>query len=283
MKWRILAAFLFVVPVRLVAGAEDRPVDSTEKVKVNETLKLAKQEAATYDFLLGNEQTTKLTFYPQSVLRWSNPVSGTLYGEVFIWTSQGRPEVVASVYKWYSPHTHMGVEFHSLTTEKLTAMRDKQRVWYPDDPGVQLRPIREAPAPGQTATIRLRQMRLLARQFTAEATDRTDPKLKEQLRLLSKPLYRYESTNQQLLDGAMFAFVQGTNPEVMLLIEARQTAGSHQWHYALARQNSVRFEVQHQGDTVWSVPKIAPPWPNLLDRTKTYTVIRREPDKVGSP
>ncbi|MAG94065.1 MAG: hypothetical protein CMJ48_09980 [Planctomycetaceae bacterium] len=54
-----------------------------------------------------------------------------------------------------------------------------------------------------------------------------------QLRRLSQPIYRYESDNANLLDGAMFAFVQGTDPEVFLLLEARSKGNNHQWEFAL--------------------------------------------------
>ena len=46
----------------------------------------------------------------------------------------------------------------------------------------------------------------LARQFSAHFVDADDTRW--ELRLLPKPVYRYESTNPALLDGGMFAFVQ---------------------------------------------------------------------------
>jgi hypothetical protein len=44
-----------------------------------------------------------------------------------------------------------------------------------------------------------------------------------ELRLLPKPLYRYASRSQKVLDGALFAYVwtRGTDPEWLLLLEAR--------------------------------------------------------------
>jgi hypothetical protein len=45
-----------------------------------------------------------------------------------------------------------------------------------------------------------------------------------ELRLLPHPLYRYESTDPDVVDGALFAFVTsaGTDPEALLAIEARK-------------------------------------------------------------
>ena len=44
-----------------------------------------------------------------------------------------------------------------------------------------------------------------------------------ELRLLATPLYRYRDTSPEGSDGALFAFVQGTDPEVLLLVETATT------------------------------------------------------------
>ena len=45
------------------------------------------------------------------------------------------------------------------------------------------------------------------------------------MRLLTEPLYRYENTKGDLIDGGLFAFVVATDPDAFLLIEARRTKG----------------------------------------------------------
>ena len=64
------------------------------------------------------------------------------------------------------------------------------------------------------------QMRELAREFTAHTVD--DLGARWQLRLLSRPLYRYEMAEGDLIEGAIFAFVSdaGTDPEIVLVLEA---------------------------------------------------------------
>ena len=51
------------------------------------------------------------------------------------------------------------------------------------------------------------------------------------LRLLTQPIYKYETADS---GGALFAFVEGTDPEVFLMIEARTVDAGSVWHYALA-------------------------------------------------
>ncbi len=99
----------------------DDPKD--EKTRAAEFHVIAKREAEAYTIRhLGSDRP--LTLKPEPILKWSNPVRGSIYGDVFIWTENGRPEAVASIYKWYSPHTHRANEFHSLALDKLIGERD---------------------------------------------------------------------------------------------------------------------------------------------------------------
>jgi hypothetical protein len=92
---------------------------------------------------------------------------------------------------------------------------------------------------------------------------------------LAKPLYRYEKTPSNLLDGALFSLVSGTDPEVLLLIEARRTAGELQWQYALARLSIMELRVTYDGQTVWSAALVQKPYTRLRE---PYTIIQRDFD-----
>lgn len=263
----ILVTLLTVPASR--AGSEEQ----VDRERAEETLKLAHEKAAEFDFYLGDDRQKKLILHPRSVLRWSNPVSTALYGEVFIWTAEGRPEIIVSMHKFFQPtRQHMTGEFHSLALGPLLGLQADQEYWAPQESGVTLAMLPDAPAVARAAPQRLTQMRALARGFSAETSARDEPANREQLRLLPKPIYRYESSNPALLDGAIFAFVQGTNPEVLLLLEARQMGNGHVWQYALARFNSVALVASYGGKQVWSVPQNAPPWEDIRDPRKAYFV-----------
>src|SRR5262249_10329510 len=189
-----------------------------------------------------------------SVLTWSNPVMGTIYGEVFIWTADGRPEAVASLYRFYSGVPHRDNEFHSLALGKLTAERDGTAVWTPARPGLELKPIPGAPAPAAPAAARRRQVRPLAQEFPGRQTNRAG--VDRDMRLLAQPIYRYENTKGDLIDGGLFAFVQGTDPEVFLLIEARRPrGGAPQWLFGATRMHGINLRLNHRGRAIWSAPE----------------------------
>jgi hypothetical protein len=109
----------------------------------------------------------------------------------------------------------------------------------------------DAPLPAATATGRLQQMRALCRDFAAHSMsvrgERTE------LRLLPQPLYRFQSTDPDVMDGGLFAFVCsiGTDPEVFLLLEARKMEDGPRWQYTLARFSHMDLHVSYKNHEVW--------------------------------
>jgi hypothetical protein len=211
---------------------------------------------------------TPLTFRKEPALHWSNPVRKTADGALFLWTDRGRPEVAVSLFYYPDNRGKMTVvhEFQTLALKPLVARHDGRDAWLPGV-GLVPRPIPGAPAPGAEPAERLRQMRALAREFKAtfgEPPDRTE------LRALTQPLYRHEvaKSRQDVLDGALFGFVHTTDPEVLLLIEARPEApgGPMAWHYALARMSGYPLRAEHKGREVWRADVVTV----FGDRTAPY-------------
>jgi hypothetical protein len=246
----------------------DDPKD--EKTRAAEFHVIAKREAAAYNIRhLGSDRP--LTLKAEPILKWSNPVKGSIYGDVFIWTENGRPEAVASIYKWYSPHTHRANEFHSLALDKLIGERDGAPVWTPSRPGLELKPIPGAPVPADSAAARLRQMRTLAKEFTGRQTSRQ--RAERDMRLLTEPLYRYENTKGDLIDGSLFVFVLATDPDAFLLIEARRTkGGAAEWRFGATRMYTETVGIAHRGREVWNAPEL--PWSQVWDSNEPYCIFR---------
>ena len=116
------------------------------------------------------------------------------------------------------------------------APHDWSKIPVPAENGPKLAPIAMTvpvrAEPGATAAARLKQMRSLAAQYSVVA-DYGNMK-KENLRLLPTPIYRYASERQGVTDGALLAFVRGTDPEAFLMIEARK-GGDGEWQHAFVR------------------------------------------------
>ncbi|MFK8112440.1 MAG: hypothetical protein AB8B91_09565 [Rubripirellula sp.] len=276
---RLLCLMIFLGALPLTAQDQSSEDESSEQVKL--AYELAAKEANSLVFKQGS-QTLKM--HTEPLLRWSNPLSGEIYGDVYIWTLDGRPEVMASIYKWFSPNTHMGTELQSLCESSLSMTRYGKQAWSPS-PGVEMKLLPKVDAPNSRAFQRTRQMRAIAEQFHAEAVDRADEDKKWSLRALRQPIYRYTCEKRNIVDGAMFAYCQGTtnNPEVLLMLEARKEGENLKWYYGLGRQNSLKFLVTRDQELVWDVPKLAPPWTNISLPEKPYMVIKTKFEDVSQP
>jgi hypothetical protein len=170
-----------------------------------------------------------------------------------------------SFYKAWQPKYDFTAEMHSLSLSGVSAERDGALLWQPQKAGITLNTVPDAAKPAESAPRRLQQMRELAGRFSARLVDRRNNLNgeRQELRLLAQPLYRYRSTNPEVLDGALFGIVLGTDPEVFLLLEARQSGDSQTWQYGLARMNIDPIAVSYMDKEVWRVEKA--PYPGPID------------------
>jgi len=208
-----------------------------------------------------------LTLRKEPALRWSNPVRKTDDGALFLWTDRGRPEVAICLF-FYPDRgkTSLVHEFQTLALAPVVARHDGRVAWSPKA-GIVPAPIPDAPAPAADPAGRLRQLRALAREFKATFGD---PPNRTELRPLTQPLYRYEldKSRQDVLDGALFGYVHTTDPEVLLVIEARAAApgGPMAWHYAFARMSGYPLRAEHKGREAWRADLVT----RFDDRTTPY-------------
>jgi hypothetical protein len=260
--WSLLVAlFLMGAPpteLKTAAAADDEPLDKEqEKAALAERLDLMKSSLKIYEFKTGTDgRPMKLHLEP--LLRWNNPVSGVRDGAVFLWTVGGRPYAAAQVFQlkdglWLH-------EFQSLAPERFQAtMSDGSPVWSPARPGIAMKAEAELPVPAKTERLRLTQMRGIVREYAA-IDDFEDKKSRWELRLLSEPVFRYASADAGIIDGALFAFAHGTDPEVFVLVEARHKGQSMEYQIGLAPMTAYAIEVSRKDKVVWSAPYRKPPF-----------------------
>jgi hypothetical protein len=244
----IIAAWvlMFSSPAGTRAQDVDKDRDETKAIKA-----MVEESLGWYHVFADASDTEEMT--PHPVLRWRNATRGTQESEgvLVLWVHNGRPEASAGIYPWEGNLCH---EFVSLSgTAKLVAREAGRVIWSPETPGVEYKEIPGAPAPASTSAARLRQMKLLADRFKVTMTGwKADKSDREELRLLPKPLYRAEPSGVRTaeparIDGEVFAFVQGTDPEAVLLLEAVRQNGRSRWQYAFARATSGGLEARLDG------------------------------------
>lgn len=183
------------------------------------------------------------------LLRFNDGISGVVDAIQFVWTDKGRPEVAASF--WYRQDGLKAHEFVTLSRGTLHATRGDRKVWSPVEPGFAFTAVPRAPPPAKSSAARLTQMRQIARRCEAwELLAKQD----FHLRLLPQPLIRYTPEGESILDGAIFSYAKGTNPEVLLIVELVAGEGVEpHYEYTCARMTARRCWLLMDGEEVWRV------------------------------
>ncbi|QEG42127.1 hypothetical protein [Roseimaritima ulvae] len=223
--------------------------------------RLAYMQASGQMYEVSGEQGAAIEFEAQPVLRFTNPVSGLVDGGLFVWKDETkRPVAIAQFF--IAPNTEkLWIhEFQSLAEVPLE-FRYKQRVvWAPSKAGVEFKPLTDVSAPADSASRRLLQMKQIAKRMSVQ--DGFEGGDADELRLMTTPLVRYR--NEQIIDGALFTFAHGTDPELLVLVEARPSSAAGkpaQWHMAVAPMTSYAITAERDGATYWSVPWRKAPHP----------------------
>lgn len=243
-----ILSLLLSVPSQLFGA---NPEDLSEKEQLRLWREFYQREAMSYEFECEGKE---FEFREQPVLHWTNPVvPNQIHGAVFIWTKEGRAEVVGSIWSGTSGRLRdkrsLYHQFHSLSLRPFVARRNGQRQWYPKGAGITPKPIPDAPKPAESRSRRMLQMRALARAFAATGVDSKGTQ--RIYHRLAQPIFQQEKSNPNVIDSALFLFVLGTDPELMLLIEARRTDDDLRWHFAPVRFTDMKLTLKYDDRVVW--------------------------------
>ncbi len=260
----------------LLAVAAD-PDDGLAK----QMLPIYLKDAAEYTMAVESAPKKELELKKEPVFEWSNPVrSGVQQGIAFLWLRDGRPAALGCIFSQPDaklPGRKVYHEFHALDPERLIVTRPEGVLndWKPQA-GLERKELTDAGAPAATAAARLVQMRKLAQEFSGSEDEEEGKRW--DLRLLPAPLYRYPEAKSGVVDGALFTLVStaGTDPEVLLLIEAREEDGKLRWEYALGRFSDRSLYVQRKDKDVWSSVRSE----TNTRRHDPLHVYRSYPDKI---
>src|SRR5207245_7501079 len=132
---------------------------------------------------------TALETPKDSVLKWTNPFAGRVYGNTYVWLKDGRPVAASCLFRYFDPYRSFNGELVALAGTKLVARRGGKVMWNPKDEW-KWHTVTGAAAPAATPAQRLVQLRALAGEFTVQVLDtRNIAKGEDQTpRLLPKPI-----------------------------------------------------------------------------------------------
>jgi hypothetical protein len=188
------------------------------------------------------------------ILRYDDTARRIQDSTIWAWGTTGRPKALLKLelnpFRPSDRHWLYGVV--SLSPKLIKVQSDAGWQWSASAPGLVLQDIPDAPNPAATESLRLNQMKSLARRFEAYEISGFHGRL--QLRLLTQPIHRYSDTAAGLLDGAVFGFAYGTNPDVLVVVEAErpQPVADAKWRFGVARLGAGRLFVNLDKKEVWA-------------------------------
>jgi hypothetical protein len=140
---------------------------------------------------------------------------------------------------------------------------------------VKFSPIPKAEAPSDKARTRTAQLKELKDRFAGRLSPEQRNKRAE-TRTMAKPIFEYSDPASKLPLGAIFGLsATGTNPDLLLLIEARPDGdGKLRWEYAHARMTSASLRVRLDDAEVWSEERA--PVNNAVFENWTFYFLDRE-------
>ena len=254
--WRILderarCGCMLVAAILLVCGGHASADDDPDRPSSAVRLKFLQQLLRDMRVESTEEADQReLKFQMTPLLRYNDTPRGIADSVIFRLGTRGRPIalVTAEIYGGTGRQYLLNHEFLAIDDARVRLKRDTFRWQPPKEAGVKFQLLDAGQRPSDTARARLSQFKQLAGRFAArEEWNRVEM----ELRVLPTPIDRYVPSDKPNADAAIFAFVQGVNPEAVLLLE---TDGK-EWSYAWARLGSAKVVAKLDDKTVWEVPQ----------------------------
>jgi hypothetical protein len=259
---------LLIAALWLAADPIDSKPDQAaqeQKLQSAARLKFMKETAERIEIRAEGKEGANLELRAQPVIRYDNNRSFIVDAATFVWLADHRPQAIGGI--WLKNRQgHAFFDLQSLSPQLLTVTVDGTTRWTTTQAGISWQAIASGTPPAASRLERLRQMKQLAEGFSTYAV-KTAPDYDEgsiwHLRMMAQPVYRY--AEECAVDGALFAFAQGTDPEVYLVLEAREDQGTRQWYFGFAPACGWELHAKRGEKEVWSRPK----W-NFHDRVTDY-------------
>jgi hypothetical protein len=226
-------------------GAEKNAAEKEQRQETREKMLARWKKLRAFERAGGEEK--EVDRVPEPIFTFSERTRETGHlGTLWVWGTKGRPVALLSQNKAYDQPV-WGFELAALLEGVSVVMHDGWR-WSPKS-ALRMSPFKNAPRVGDSDARRLSQMKGLAQKFTLSEQYQDES---FELRLLPSPVYRYQDEETGLIDGALFNFAHGTNPEALAVIECRKESVGPTWSYGFLPLAGAGVIAKLDGSTVWT-------------------------------
>lgn len=243
----VSAAFLIGLPTSFCCG------DETLDAKIVPM----RERAQSTEVGIVDGQTAELI--PNPLFRYSDQPRGIIDGSFWCWQSDGRPIAFQKIeyYDRDDESLRWFYCFASASQQRIHAKWGVGEQWTATAPGVKLQTLTSEPVSDENALRVSFQIKNIARRFSVRLED-TVAGTEEQLRLISRPIYQYGNLTTESM-GAVFSFASnGTNPDVLLLIELDKQKSGKTWKYGLLQMTTGKLTARLSDEVVWTAPYRTP-------------------------
>jgi hypothetical protein len=203
------------------------------------------------------DKGSRVELIKNPVFRYADQPRRFVDATLWAWTHKGRPVAFQKIEAMEfgeaaSASRFWQFCFASVSTDLVAAQWPGERRFKSTEPGVVFRSIAGAPAVAGGNAARKRQARELVRKFSARIL--TDPKnnFTQEMRLLTTALFDYDDPETKEYRGAVFGLsTNGTNPDVLLVLEVGGEKGKPAWHFAPARMTTGGVTLRFGETKVW--------------------------------
>ena len=244
-------------------GDDATNVDPAKERNRRYLAEMRRRAEATKVYRLDNGTRTAVKVRPEPLFRFTDRPFKIIDGTIWAWGTQGRPVALQKLEldldgrKGRNGFAGCLYCFVSLSNGLVAAEWSDGKPWTAKKPGIQARPVPNAPEAAATKVRRLLQLKEISRRFSSTFTVGGRP---EEQRFLPRPICRYSDPDSDIVDGAIFFLtVHGTSPQLLVLIELHgETPANATWEYALVALTCEEFTVRLDQEKVWSMPNV---WP----------------------
>ena len=255
--------FLILCTIAASASAQDKatpdaakPDEAAVKKAVTEHwLGVADEISKDYVFTPLDAPDAPFIRQDKAIFRHTQTVRGDDIGAVYLWKEKnGRPAIIGVIFAWsQGRNRQVNHEFHSLYRKGVAMDLPDKKKWTTEQPGLDWKPFPKSDAPALTDLKRKLQAKAMSRRVSANATDPT--KARWELRLVPTAIYEYAVPEEGIDYGAVFSLCQGTDTELLVVLEARRDAsGKSEWQYAFASFTDYELAVSIDEEETWRSP-----------------------------
>lgn len=240
------------------AGAPGEPPDAKKSADEDEYRRAAEKVVGAIELeALVGEKWVKVPRIEKALLYYGDPTRENDRGSVWGWGEKGRPVALIELYQNVANRAKWVYVVCNTSGGKVRASRGGEAWWRENESATAPKDVPGAPAPADGAAARQRQLKQLVQKFAAhEFWDPNNARF--ELRRLERPLHAYRDEAAGVLDGALYAMANGTNPELLLFVEARtdpKDKTKSAWQFAVGRLAHAELHLLYDDKEVFDAPR----------------------------